>query len=429
MGRPRLFLKRIYYGYYLVAAAFVAQFIAVGTQNYVLGAFMAPMLEELGWSRLDFTLSRAWGQAVMALVGFLIGAHVDRLGPRPFMLVGTVILGAAVYAHSWVETVHGWWWINGIALTTGAALLGNLVVNVTLAKWFVERRGSAVAWAAMGVSFAGVLITPGVTLGIEVVGWREAWQWLALFSMLMMLPVLALMRRAPEDHGLHPDGKSDLQVKSGQAQKAADDFSNSITRREALRMPSFYALVFAFGLFTMGIGVMLLQTIPYVSDAGIPRGTASLMILIASIPAMISKPIWGYFIDTMDAPRRLASLSSVITGLAIATIVYGQSQSSLPLLYAGYIGLGLGWGGMIPLQEVIWAGYFGRRYLGSIRGAAMPIAMLMGAIAPPLSSYYYDVVGNYDGAIMVVAGLNLASAVMILLVPRPRPKKLVNTTG
>ena len=335
------------------------------------------------------------------------------------MVVGTCLLGVSIYAHAFVETVYGWWFINGLALTTGAALLGNLVVNVTLAKWFVELRGSAVAWAAMGVSFAGVLITPGITWGIDVVGWRDAWKWLSLFSLAVMVPVVLIMRRAPEDHGLHPDGKTDAQVESGLAQRAADDFSNSMTRAQALRTISFYGLVFAFGLFTMGIGVMLLQTIPYVTDAGIPRVTAALMITVASVPAMLTKPVWGYFIDRMDAPRRLASLSAAITGVAILVIVFGQSQGSLGWLYAGYIGLGMGWGGMIPLQEVIWAGYFGRRYLGSIRGVAMPVSMIMGASAPLLSSYYYDVVGNYDGAITVVAGLNLASAVMILLVPKP----------
>ena len=380
---------------------------------------MAPMLEELGWSRYDFTVPRTIGHVVMAVVGFFVGAYVDRLGPRRFMVVGTCLLGVSIYAHAFVETVYGWWFINGLALTTGAALLGNLVVNVTLAKWFVELRGSAVAWAAMGVSFAGVLITPGITWGIDVVGWRDAWKWLSLFSLAVMVPVVLIMRRAPEDHGLHPDGKTDAQVESGLAQRAADDFSNSMTRAQALRTISFYGLVFAFGLFTMGIGVMLLQTIPYVTDAGIPRVIAALMITVASVPAMLTKPVWGYFIDRMDAPRRLASLSAAITGVAILVIVFGQSQGSLGWLYAGYIGLGMGWGGMIPLQEVIWAGYFGRRYLGSIRGVAMPVSMIMGASAPLLSSYYYDVVGNYDGAITVVAGLNLASAVMILLVPKP----------
>ena len=35
----------IYYGYYLVGAAFVAQFISTGMYSYVLGSFMAPMTD------------------------------------------------------------------------------------------------------------------------------------------------------------------------------------------------------------------------------------------------------------------------------------------------------------------------------------------------------------------------------------------------
>ena len=67
---------------------------------------------------------------------------------------------------------------------------------------------------------------------------------------------------------------------------------------------------------------------------------------------------------------------------------------------------------MIPMQEVIWASFFGRRYLGSIRGAAMPYALALGAAAPWLVSYYRDVSGEYDGALLIVAGLNVLSGVM-----------------
>ena len=48
----------IFFGYYLVGAAFLAQFIAIGMYSYVLGSFMTPMLAELGWSRADFSLTR-----------------------------------------------------------------------------------------------------------------------------------------------------------------------------------------------------------------------------------------------------------------------------------------------------------------------------------------------------------------------------------
>ncbi|MEC7974162.1 MAG: MFS transporter, partial [Pseudomonadota bacterium] len=86
--------------------------------------------------------------------------------------------------------------------------------------------------------------------------------------------------------------------------------------------------------------------------------------------------------------------------------------------------LGTGWGGMIPMQEVIWASFFGRRYLGSIRGAAMPYALALGAAAPWLVSYYRDVSGEYDGALLIVAGLNVLSGVMIFFVPPPKQKAL-----
>ena len=81
--------------------------------------------------------------------------------------------------------------------------------------------------------------------------------------------------------------------------------------------------------------------------------------------------------------------------------------------------LGLGWGGMIPMQEVIWARFFGRKHLGAIRGAGMPFALTLGAIAPWAVSYYHDLVGAYDGALLVVATLNVLSGVLIFLVPPP----------
>jgi hypothetical protein len=75
-----------YYGYRIVAAAFVAQFVALGIFSYVLGPFMLPMLDEFGWTRAEFTLSRSIGQVVMGLAGFFIGVQVDRRGARPLML-------------------------------------------------------------------------------------------------------------------------------------------------------------------------------------------------------------------------------------------------------------------------------------------------------------------------------------------------------
>lgn len=412
MSRP------IYYGYWLIVAAFIAQFVSVGAQSYVIGPFMVPMTTELGWTRAEFTLPRTIGQVVMAFTGFFIGSLVDRKGARGFMLGGVVILSVALFLLSKVNALWQWILLNGVVLTIGASLIGNLVVNVTLAKWFVDFRGRAIAFAAMGVSFAGVLLTPFATWAIDLYGWRTGWQLLSIGAFIFVVPTALAMRRSPEDYNLNLDGKSDHQVSQGFAQKAEDDFNNSMTRAQALRSLTFYWLVIAFGMFGITIQVMLIQTVPFMTDAGYDRTTAALMITIASVPALVSKPIWGWLIDGLQ-PKPLASISAAITGGSLFVIVYGAHVASLPILITGFAVLGFGWGGMIPLQEVIWASYFGRRYLGGVRSAAMPFSIMLTAGAPLATSYYYDVFGDYNGAILIVAVANMLSAVLILFLKKP----------
>lgn len=410
---------RIYYGYWLIAAAFVAQFVAMGMQNYIIGPFMIPMTEELGWTRAEFTIPRTLGQVVMAVTGFVIGARVDRYGARIFMLIGTGVLATALFLLSLTTTLWQWILLNGLVLTAGSALIGNLVVNVTLAKWFVDFRGRAVAWAAMGVSFAGVLLTPLATFIIDAEGWREAWRYLSLATVLLIVPVALLMRRAPEDYGWLPDGRSEQDIQNGLGDRALADFNNSMTRAEAIRTVSFYLLVIAFGMFVITIQVMLLQTVPFMTDAGYDRSTAAIMITVASVPALLSKPVWGWLIDGLE-PRPLAAASAALTGCSLVVIVLSSQAESLYGIYAGYALMGFGWGGMIPLQEVIWARFFGRRYLGAVRSAALPLSLLFTAGAPIATSYYFDVIGNYNGAILAVGASNILSAVLILLIPNPR---------
>jgi hypothetical protein len=81
---------------------------------------------------------------------------------------------------------------------------------------------------------------------------------------------------------------------------------------------------------------------------------------------------------------------------------------------------------MMPLQEVIWGGFFGRRYLGAVRSAGLPFALLLGAGAPLAVSYYHDLSGSYDGALIVVASLNLLAGLLLLLLPEP---KIASATG
>ncbi|GIS18297.1 MAG: hypothetical protein CM15mP120_02130 [Pseudomonadota bacterium] len=62
---------------------------------------------------------------------------------------------------------------------------------------------------------------------------------------------------------------------------------------------------------------------------------------------------------------------------------------------------------MIPMQEVIWASFLG--VVTSAVFVVQPCLRLGAGPRPWLVSYYRDVSGEYDGALLIVAGLNVLS--------------------
>jgi MFS family permease len=235
---------------------------------------------------------------------------------------------------------------------------------------------------------------------------------------LLGIPAALMMRRQPEDMGLHPDGKSDEDIASGGGAAAIADFTNSFTRPEALRTRVLYLLVAAFGLSSLGMMTMIVLTIPYLTDSGFSRGVAALMVSVLAIPAAISKPVWGFMGDRWSE-RLSTSLSFAMNAGGLVLIISAALAHTTAVLAVGYFIVGWGIGGQIPLQETIWASYFGRRYIGAVRSAAMPFTMLISASGPLLVASYYDRVGSYSGAMYAVAGAWATAAVIILFARRP----------
>ena len=310
-------------------------------------------------------------------------------------------------------------------LVVGAAMVGNLVVNVTLSKWWVEKRGRMVGFAAMGVSGAGVLLPQVLTPVVDEWGWRVGWQVLAAICVVLLFPAAWVMRGTPEESGLNPDGKTDEEMASPAGDRVRADFANSLTRSEALRTPAFYQIVVAFGVSGVGLGTILFTTIPFTTDAGFSRTVAAFMLSFAvALPAALIKPVWGWGMDRASA-KILAASSFVIAAFGVVVVVLAAQAGSVIILGVGFVLVGMGLGGQIPIQEVIWGSYFGRRYLGAVRSVAMPFALFFGAGGPLAVQVYFDHVGDYYGAFYGVGALWLTAALLVLLVQRPKPPQRI----
>jgi OFA family oxalate/formate antiporter-like MFS transporter len=412
----------VFYGWYIVGVALVAQFVAAGTSNYAAGVFLKPMTQDLGWSRGDFSAVQTVSTFVMGLLGLFIGVQVDKRGPRILMFAGGILSGAALVLLGAVHNLWQFYLVRGVGQTAGNAMLGNLVVNVTLSRWFVARRGMAVAIASAGVSMGGVLMAPLASWWVDAYGWREAWVLMGLLVWALILPSAYIIRRSPEEAGLMPDGMSAAEAEAYSATKKRASAVSEVqwTRGEAVRTPTIWLVILAYGIANVGLGAMLLHLFSFLTDQGYSRGTAASLFSVMSWSALLSKAFWGVLMDRFHA-RYLSAVGFALSGLAIiALLLVAEHSKEMAVIVLALYGLGIG--GTVPLQETVWASYFGRTHLGKIRSVAMPFSIIFGAGGPLMAGVLYDTTGSYTVAFCLFALFSAVGLVLILLARPPRPR-------
>ncbi len=72
------------------------------------------------------------------------------------------------------------------------------------------------------------------------------------------------------------------------------------------------------------------------------------------------------------------------------------------------------------LREVIWANFFGRLSLGTVRGLSLFFSHLFAASGAPFFGFLHDQMGSYNFSFMIFACALLTSALLILLAKPPQ---------
>ena len=132
--------------------------------------------------------------------------------------------------------------------------------------------------------------------------------------------------------------------------------------------------------------------------------------------------------ERVDA-RYVATIGFALSGSSMFFVVYAAGTGSAPLVAFAYLLWGTGVGALFPTQEVIWAQYFGRRYLGEVRSVVLPVSLAMGGAGPLMTALYFDAVGDYNGVFLAV-GINwVLASLLILAVRRPGPPPRIAITS
>lgn len=415
-----LYLKKVYYGWWILVGAILAQFVSVSTGQMVSGIFLDPIVEELGIEVWQFATAVSLASAIGGMSVLLWGPLVDRLGPRRIMLTGAVfgslgLIGLAAHA-----TFFQFFVLQILSSALGWALFGPLVINATIAKWFIVRRGWALAIGSTGVSLAGMITPIAMTSAVDSFGWRTGYLILAVVVLCIIVPIAFVMRRQPEDFGLLPDhAQSDQSENSESAALLRDDLQ-TYTRSQAVRTSGFWLLSLAYGLNAAALGSVALHAIPFATSVGFERSLAAVALGINGVGNLISKAVWGWALQRFDA-RRLAASAFSASALGVIIMVLAGSRDSTLLLFIGFFFYGFGFGGTIPISEFLWARYFGRKHIAAVRGVGRPITIIFALLGPIATGAWFDISGSYVLAFLALAVIYVIGAFVINLSKDPIP--------
>ena len=415
----------LFYGWYIVGVGFLANVASTFALASTLSVFLKPLTEDLGVSRGVFSLLRSGESLIGAGLAPMVGSLVDRQGGRLLMTFGALVVGAGFIVLSQVDEFWQFALVRWSLVSVGDAFMGSMVINVTLARWFIRRRGRAIAVSSMGIGFGKVGMPIFAASLLVWLGWRLTWGAFGLLTLALVVgPAFTYMRRRPEDMGLHPDGISNPFSETLSSEKKRPGTSGQAvleeviwSRREVVRNPTFWFMVLTFGIASVGVTGLNLHVFSYVTDMGHPAVVAATVMSVIAFMQLVSPLFWGLLSERIDI-RKAAMLQFLIqaTGLSLAI-----TTNHLMPLYSGFFLYGIGLGGSMVLPDIIWASYFGRLSLGTVRGLGLLLTHSFAAVGPPFFGFLFDASGSYllSFSLFIMA---LVSSAFLCLFFRPPQK-------
>jgi OFA family oxalate/formate antiporter-like MFS transporter len=416
--------RGIFYGWYIVAAGFFANVAYSEQFSASYAVFIQHLGDSMGWSRTSLAGVKTVGRLTEAVIAPILGPLIDRYGARWLMAIGGVVSGLALMLAATVDELWQLYLFLGFMAPMGGVCLGGFVASVTVANWFIAKRGRAVGLVQMGISL-GTTVLPLVASGlIEVWGWRGAWVALGAVNIALALPAAIVVRRRPEDLGLQPDGADPSQPMGsvGEPRRGAPLRENLApdvvwTRRQVLRSGALWVMVFSWGFAQFAMASTTLHMVPFFQDLGYPLLIAAGALSLRSAIALVGNLVWGYALERLPL-KPFASFQFLLTGLGLGMWLLPPSPASL---LAGILFFGMGASGSQVVAEVMWAGFYGRLSLGTVRGVAYPIQTVFAAVGPFVVGLLYDMSGSYQSSFAIMVVGCVASAGLIQLARRPIP--------
>lgn len=381
----------------LAAAAF---FASAPGQSFLISVFVDDILEGTGLSRTAFSGLYAAGTVVSAVSMLVLGRLVDRYGLRVAWVVVSLALATACGLASLATGAVVVFLALALLRTSGQGSF-TLVGTLLVATSFERRRGQAMAVANLGITAASVLLPPSVAALILAVGWRHAYQVLALAVAVLVLPLAVLVRPGPERAPAAPA--------SGQGSPSMPAASRPATRL-GISLPSATAARLLLILAAPPlVGTAL--TFHAVSILGEQQGLSYLQagacLSVLGLSSAVGTVLSGLVADRIST-RALLVLLSLVT-LCAPLVLLAQATVAA---YGAFAVLGIAMGATGVANGTVWARTFGLDGLARIQGTAQSSMITAAALAPLVPALGHTAGTGYVPALLLLGALAVVATLL-----------------
>lgn len=409
---------RIFYGWWIVVAAFLNLFFAVGIIFYGLPVFYPELVKSLGFSRSQVTAGILLGFIIIApFVGYL-GSLIDRRGARSVIRFGLIFVGVPLILMGWMT--HLWqYYLLSIAEVVGYILTGPIPNQVLIARWFRAARGRAMGYAYLGLGVGGAVSPIFVHFLIEHYGWRRAFEAIGILILVVLLPVAQwVTRSAPSDMGLAPDG-----AEGSTADPAGPQVVFNL--RRVVRSLNFWLILLGSTLVIGAIGTVIQQFVLFLQDQKYTLGQASVLSSGLLFAGLAGRVIVGYLADRFQKKNVMATFYLTLA-LAIPLLFFARFPTAA---WTFALVFGFAMGADYMLIPLVTAECFGLATLGKLLAIIIMANSLGQWIGPWMAGVIFDATHSYNIAWAVVTVGGVLGAYLIYSINARREEASSEAVG
>lgn len=402
--------NRIFYGWWMVAVAFITLAVSAGSLTYSYSVVTVTLNEEFQVSQFQLMLPLTAMMLTGAVLAPYFGARIDKYPIKWFVLAGACCLALALFLISLAPKMIYVTLVYALLMSPVQALMGTLCASVLVSRWFSRRLAFAMGLASIGASAGGFVVPPLISFLCEAYGWRDAFQLLAILVLVLILPLVALVVDRPELKGLQVDGEPEPPEKNRIATGVV--FNNSST---ILRSRNFWLISLCVGVLFASYSVIISNLLPIVIQQGLSRHDGALLVSLISAIGIAGKLIFGVFIDKLDL-RLCLGMTVLLVVVGMLVYLLGSNYTHFVV---GSIILGLAVGNMLPTWSAMIAMFFGVTNYGRVMGLMGPINVMCNFIALPLTGWLFDITGSYTAPLSVFIVLLILSVCWLPAIKKP----------